>query len=280
MSYSAELKSSIASQDIKSKCCAAAELCALIMMHGKNIFKYDNESFVRRISILATKASEFYGAGVVARKEERGKPFYSIEILEKNFYEIDNIKNKFCCSDAFLRGCFLYSGYISAPDKPARAEISFRNKEPFEICKYQLEQSGIKFNVTTRSNKDIIYIKSIEGVSDFLARIGAVGAMLQFENTIILKNYKSQANRAANCDNANLDKAVSAALRQTAILKDFMKTASFDALPVELKEIAVLRVENESLSLKELGALMTPVLSKSGVAHRLKRLEEAAAKSV
>lgn len=69
---------------------------------------------------------------------------------------------------------------------------------------------------------------------------------------------------------------MSAAIRQTALISEFMTTAAFETLPEQLKEIARLRVENDSLSLKELGALLTPVLGKSGVAHRLKKIEDIA----
>lgn len=100
--------------------------------------------------------------------------------------------------------------------------------------------------------------------------------MLEFENSRIIKNYKNEVNRVTNCDNANLDKTVSAAMRQKMLFQKFMKTAAFDALPEQLQEIARLRVEYDSLSLKELGALLTPTLGKSGVAHRLKKIEELA----
>lgn len=279
MSYSARLKSALATQDIKSKCCAATELYAFYMMNNKKIFKYYDESFAKRISILAGRAAEYFKAGNIKTENcSNGKASYSVEVFYNQNFDISEIKKKTCCSDAFLRGCFLSSGYVSAPDKPARAEIAFKNSELLEICKLQLEESGIKYNITQKNGRYVIYIKTMTGVSDFLARIGAVGAMLEFENTIILKNYKSEANRVANCDNANLDKIVSAALRQSAIISDFMKTATFETLPSELKEIALLRVENESLSLKELGGMLTPVLSKSGVAHRLKKIEELALK--
>lgn len=104
--------------------------------------------------------------------------------------------------------------------------------------------------------------------------------MLEFENRNIIKKGNSDANRMINCDNANLDKTVAAAAKQTALISEFMKTSTFDTLPEQLKEIAILRVENESLSLKELGMLLTPMLSKSGVAHRLKKIEEFASKKI
>lgn len=276
-SYSSQLKQQLIVSDIKSKCCAAAELSAFLLMHGENNFRLKDKNLVRRINGLASKAKSIgFEKRVYFCKNKKTGICYGVEIYRGNSVGYNEEQSKFCCSNSFLRGCFLYSGYIASPDKPARAEIAFKNNLAAEICKKQLYQCGIPYNVTKRNDREVVYIKSINGVSDFLAHIGAVGAMLEFENRNIIKKGNSDANRMMNCDNANLDKSVAAAARQTALLSSFMKTATFETLPEQIKEIAILRVENESLSLKELGMLLVPVLSKSGVAHRLKKLEEMA----
>ncbi|HBV51860.1 MAG TPA: DNA-binding protein WhiA, partial [Clostridiales bacterium] len=152
----------------------------------------------------------------------------------------------------------------------------FKDERALRICRHALDRLEIRYHLSVRNGKKLIYIKNAAAVSDFLVRIGAVGAMLEFENSRIIKNYKNEVNRVTNCDNANLDKTVSAAMRQKTLFQKFMKTAAFEALPEQLKEIARLRVEYDSLSLKELGALLTPALGKSGVAHRLKKIEDLA----
>ena len=277
LSYSSQLKQQIIISDIKSKCCASAELSALILMNGESNFRLKDKNLIRRINGLASKTRSL---GIEKRvyfyRNKKNSTFYGVEVYHGNSAVYNEEQSKFCCSNSFLRGCFLYSGYIASPDKPARAEIAFKNSLAAEICKKQLYQCGIPYNVTKRNDREIVYIKSTNGISDFLAHIGAVGAMLEFENRNIIKKGNSDANRMMNCDNANLDKSVAAAARQTALLSAFIKTATFETLPEQLKEIAILRVENESLSLKELGMLLVPVLSKSGVAHRLKKLEEMA----
>jgi len=279
MSYSSELKQQIITSDIKSNCCAAAELTALLLMHSDNNFVSEDKNFIRRINALATKAKSMkIKKRVYCGKNKKGALYRGIEIYCEEEYSCDEIQKKFCCGNGFLRGCFLYSGYVASPDKQARAEIAFKNEVAAEICKKQLHQYGISYSIAQRSGKEIVYIKSVSGVSDFLAHIGAIGAMLEFENRIIIKKGNCDANRMMNCDNANLDKSLAAAERQIELISAFMKTATFETLSEQLKEIAVLRVENESLSLKELGQLLVPVLSKSGVAHRLKKIEEAANK--
>lgn len=279
MSYSSELKQQIITSDIKSNCCAAAELTALLLMHSDNNFVSEDKNLIRRINALASKAKSMnVKKRVYCGRNKKGNLYRGIEIYCEETCSYEELQQKFCCENAFLRGCFLYSGYIASPDKQARVEIAFKNDIAEEICKKQLHRYGISHSVAKRSGKDIVYIKSVSGVSDFLAHIGAIGAMLEFENRIIIKKGNCDANRMMNCDNANLDKSLAAAERQIELISAFMKTATFETLSEQLKEIAVLRVENESLSLKELGQLLVPVLSKSGVAHRLKKIEEAANK--
>ena len=280
-SYSSQIKKQLIVSDIKSKCCAEAELTALLLMHEEDVFQSEDKNFIRRINALALKAKDMnVKRRVFTNIDKKGKKHYGIELKSNKMKEFPEIEEKFCCSNAFLKGCFIYSGYISSPESPARAEISFKNATPAEFCKKQLHQCGISYNTTIRNSKEVIYIKSVASVSDFLAHIGAIGAMLEFENRNIIKKGNSDANRMMNCDNANLDKTVAAAAKQTALISEFMKTSTFDTLPEQLKEIAILRVENESLSLKELGMLLTPMLSKSGVAHRLKKIEEIASKKI
>lgn len=63
-----------------------------------------------------------------------------------------------------------------------------------------------------------------------------------------------------------------AAGRQIAAIQKIQQTTGFDNLPPVLGEIAVLRLENPEMSLKELGALLDPPIGKSGVNHRLERI--------
>lgn len=277
MSYSSDLKKRLTLSELRSKCCASAELYAAFLMNGSAVFTSSEKNEIRRINALAQKSGEkSFQRRIFIRIRNTGGLLWGAEIDSPRAADPESILRKDCCCAAFLRGCFLRSGYITSPDRPARADIAFKDERALQICRNALERLEIRYHLSVRNGKKLIYIKNASAVSDFLVRIGAVGAMLEFENGRIIKNYKNEVNRVTNCDNANLDKTVSAALRQKMLFQKFMKTAAFDALPEQLQEIARLRVEYDSLSLKELGALLTPTLGKSGVAHRLKKIEELA----
>ena len=277
MSYSSDLKKRLTLSELRSKCCASAELYAAFLMNGSAVFTSSEKNEIRRINALAQKSGEkSFQRRIFIRIRNTGGLLWGAEIDSPRAADPESILRKDCCCAAFLRGCFLRSGYITSPDRPARADIAFKDERALQICRNALERLEIRYHLSVRNGKKLIYIKNASAVSDFLLRIGAVGAMLEFENGRIIKNYKNEVNRVTNCDNANLDKTVSAAMRQKMLFQKFMKTAAFDALPEQLQEIARLRVEYDSLSLKELGALLTPTLGKSGVAHRLKKIEELA----
>ena len=277
MSYSSDLKKRLTLSELRSKCCASAELYAAFLMNGSVVFTSSEKNEIRRINALAQKSGEkSFQRRIFIRIRNAGGLLWGAEIDSSRAADPESILRKDCCCAAFLRGCFLRSGYITSPDRPARADIAFKDERALQICRNALERLEIRYHLSVRNGKKLIYIKNASAVSDFLVRIGAVGAMLEFENGRIIKNYKNEVNRVTNCDKANLDKTVSAAMRQKMLFQKFMKTAAFDALPEQLQEIARLRVEYDSLSLKELGALLTPTLGKSGVAHRLKKIEELA----
>ena len=277
MSYSSDLKKRLTLSELRSKCCASAELYAAFLMNGSAVFTSSEKNEIRRINALAQKSGEkSFQRRIFIRIRNTGGLLWGAEIDSPRAADPESILRKDCCCAAFLRGCFLRSGYITSPDRPARADIAFKDERALQICRNALERLEIRYHLSVRNGKKLIYIKNASAVSDFLVRIGAVGAMLEFENSRIIKNYKNEVNRVTNCDNANLDKTVSAAMRQKTLFQKFMKTAAFEALPEQLQEIARLRVEYDSLSLKELGALLTPTLGKSGVAHRLKKIEELA----
>ena len=122
----------------------------------------------------------------------------------------------------------------------------------------------------------MIYVKDSEQISDFLGGIGATGAMGELQDAVIVKGIKNNINRIANCESANLEKSMDVGFKQAKDIEKIQKTIGLDFLESSLKEIALLRLENKSASLKELGEMMSKPLSKSGVNHKLKKLEEIA----
>jgi len=119
-----------------------------------------------------------------------------------------------------------------------------------------------------------LYLKEGEEISKFLAFVGANSAVLKFEEIRVLRDMKNNINRKVNCETANLSKTINAAVKQIEAIKNIQKKGKFESLSDNLKEIAILRLENPDASLIELGQMLKEPIGKSGVNHRLKQLEE------
>ena len=119
-----------------------------------------------------------------------------------------------------------------------------------------------------------LYLKEGEEISKFLAFVGANSAVLKFEEIRVLRDMKNNINRKVNCETANLSKTINAAVKQIEAIKNLQRKGKFESLSDNLKEIAILRLENPDASLIELGQMLDNPIGKSGVNHRLKQLEE------
>jgi hypothetical protein len=129
-----------------------------------------------------------------------------------------------------------------------------------------------------RKNWYVVYLKESEQIAGFLNIIGAHSALFNFENARIYKDMRNNVNRLVNCETANLNKPVNAAVRQMENIELISETIGLDNIPESLREAAELRLEYPDASLIELGKLMQSPLGKSGVNHRMRKLEEIAEK--
>ena len=131
---------------------------------------------------------------------------------------------------------------------------------------------------TSRRRGYIVYIKEAEKIGDFLHIVGALNAMLAFEDLRIMRDMRNSVNRLVNCDTANLKKTASAAAKQIEDIELIDEKQGLDSLPEKLATLARFRLKHPELSLKEL-AMQVPdgPISKSGVNHRFKKLKEIAA---
>lgn len=175
---------------------------------------------------------------------------------------------------AYLRGVFLGSGSISDPLKSYHLEIVANSENYAELIQNLIAIYGIEAKVSYRKENIIVYLKESNQISDFLALIGAHEAMMELENIRINKTMRNAVNRRVNCETANLNKSVNAAQRHIQIISEIENKVGIDALPETLRSIALLRINHPEASLKELGELMTPPIGKSGVNHRMRRIEE------
>ena len=176
-----------------------------------------------------------------------------------------------------ISGIFISCGSINDPEKKYHLEFVMPD---IQLCNdfglLLLENYGILAKQTERKNSQIVYIKESETIIDLLTIMGATNSSLELMNVKIMKDMRNKINRAVNCDNANIEKTLKAAEKQLIDIELIDDTVGIDSLPDVLQEIARVRYENPDISLKELGALLSPPLSRSGVNHRLVRLCEIA----
>ena len=210
--------------------------------------------------------------------ETRGK-FFVAKIASKNIrniYSDFSINLKDEVKKNILRGSFLGAGSCTDPEKNYHLEIIFGNKKNAEFIVNLSKSYNIDFKVIEYKEKFLIYIKEAEQVSIFLACIGANKAVLKLEDIRIFKEMKNNVNRIVNCETANLNKTVDAAVKQIEDIKFLQKMNKFEELQPEVKEVALLRLEHPESSLKELGEMLLEPIGKSGINHRLKKIQDLA----
>ncbi len=179
-----------------------------------------------------------------------------------------------CCRNALLRGVFLGCGTVSDPARGCQMEFVLDSEA---VARALLRFLGafcrVKSGLAVRKSAYVVYIKGSDGISTVLTMIGASGAVLEFENERIRREARNQANRAANCDAANVAKMLEALNRQLEAIERIDAAIGIASLPDTLREVAIERRMHADATLEELGALLDPPLGKSGVYHRLRRIE-------
>lgn len=175
-----------------------------------------------------------------------------------------------------VREAFLQTGFLNNPNKDNHLEILLKTEEKAEELREILKKYYINSKIIMKNKSYMIYIKDGEEISKFLAFVGANTAMLKYEEIRVIKETKNNINRLVNCETANLNKTINAAVMQIEDIKLIRKLKKFDDLPKSLKEIAIAREENPDLTLEQLGIMLTIPIGKSGVNHRLKKIHEIA----
>ena len=175
-----------------------------------------------------------------------------------------------------IREAFIKSGSMADPNKEYHLEIIEKSKKKTDELLAILEEFYISAKYIKRPKFYVIYIKGGEEISKFLAFIGATNSVLKFEDVRVLRETKNAINRKVNCETANLNKTINASVSQIENIKLLKKLRKFEKLPDSLKDIANLRLEYPEASLTELGQMLDEPIGKSGVNHRLKKIEEIA----
>lgn len=176
----------------------------------------------------------------------------------------------------FLRGAFLACGIAANPDKEYHLEFSVGSKEKTDTLCRLVNESGMSVKESCRKGKYMLYTKDSEGISDILTFIGAMISSMEIMNAKIYKDVRNNVNRAVNCESANIEKTVAASRKQVEDIEYIAANGGLGILTEDLRQIAEIRRENIELSLSEIGKLLTPAISRSGVYHRLRRIGETA----
>lgn len=306
MSFASEIKKELTGIELDS-CCNYAELAALIRMNGVvsvsgNKYTLDvqteNAAIARRIYTLIKSQYDFSIELLVRKKMKLKKNnVYIVRIKEDVqdlLADLGIVRNtstfiktipeqyyaKDCCKRSYLRGAFLAGGSINNPETSSYHLEIFNSYQPHNdsLCEL-LNEFDLRARNLERKTGYITYLKEAEKITDFLSIIGAHNAVFKFEDVRIVRDMRNSVNRLVNCETANLNKTIGAAFRQIENIKLIEETVGLEALPEKLREVAALRVQHQDISLKELGELVSGgKISKSGINHRLKKIDEFAEK--
>jgi cell division protein WhiA len=176
-----------------------------------------------------------------------------------------------CCRRAYLRGALLGAGSVSGP-RSAHLEIRSAGREGAECIAAVAEAEGIALRIHERTAHVAVYAKSVESIAGLLAAAGAHGLALEFQEHGVVGAARARANRLANADSANLERTARAAHTQVRALRRLQRKGGLRTVPPALSDLAELRLEHPTLSLRELGLKCRPPASKSAVQRRLNAL--------
>lgn len=178
--------------------------------------------------------------------------------------------------NAFLAGVFFVCGSVADPNKEYHLEFVAPTEQLCEDLNGFLSSFGAAGRIIQRKKSYVLYIKFSESIEDTLTFMGAQQCTIELMNIKIRKDMRNKANRLRNCDEANINKVVNAAMKQTEDILLLIKCKRLEKLSPEIQEVAKLRLEGPELSLKEIGEMLTVPIGRSGVNHRFQKIAAAA----
>lgn len=292
MSFSADTKKEICDAEFGEMCCCTAECYGMLLFahdfseNGIRIVT-DHNCVAKRFKELCrvlfsfspknfseNKNNSRYDLRINSEDAERIFSFFGHDDTEISVRINNDIIFSPCCRKAFLRGAFLTGGSITDPYKEYHLEISTSYHNLASDVFDTIKSVGLSPKRTKRNGKNIIYFKSSEEIEDFLNTIGANMTAFDLMGIKLEKDLRNRANRVSNCDSYNISRSIETGIEQAEIIKRTIEKKGKGHIPQELRELAMLRVENPEASLKELGEMLEKPLSKSGVNHKLRRIME------
>ena len=282
----AEVRKTINDRDKKFACLYGILLYARIFTEQQICFQTESSEVAALVPELFK--SVFGEKLVCAEKTESGSVSFAITDSKLigdicSTYKIDpacrevnlrNIVNN--STGAFLAGAFFICGSVIDPNKEYHLEFVVPTELLCSDLNAVLGSFGVSGRIIQRKKSYILYLKDSECIEDTLTFMGAQQCTMDIMNVKIRKDMRNKANRLRNCDEANINKVVNAAMRQTEDILLLIKYNELENLSPEIREVAKIRIENPELSLKEIGELLTVPIGRSGVNHRFKKIAEIA----
>ena len=253
---------------------------------ARRIYTLIKKSYDVPVELLVRKKMRLKKNNVyIVRLSQQAKVILEdMKILGEGFTFIHDIASelvkKKCCKRSYLRGAFLAGGSVNNPETSSyHLEIASLYKEHNESLCELMNKFGLNSKTLERKKGYITYLKEAEKITEYLNIVGAVNALLRFEDVRIVRDMRNSVNRLVNCETANLNKTIGASVRQVENIRYINETVGLHILPDKLREIAELRLHYTDVTLKELGEMVSGgTISKSGINHRLRKIDEIAEK--
>ncbi|OXM14736.1 DNA-binding protein WhiA [Paenibacillus herberti] len=306
MSFAAQTKKELTLVENQDACCEQAELSSLIRMNGsvhlssrKVILDIstENAAIARRIYTLIKKQFDVHTELLVRKKMRLKKNnvyivriparvqeiLKELHIVSEGFMFNQGIDKEMirkpCCKRAYLRGAFLAGGSVNNPEGSSyHLEIACMYEEHCGALVTLANRFGLNARCIERKKGFVFYIKEGEKIIELLNIIGAHQALFKFEDVRIMRDMRNSVNRIVNCETANLNKTIGAAVRQIENIRLLQRQIGLESLPEKLREVAEIRLQHPDMNLKEVGEMLKGSVSKSGVNHRLRKIDELAEK--
>lgn len=296
MSFSSDVKEELSKQISSARHCQIAEIAGIIALCGEvqttedgacQIMVRTENVFVARKYFTLLKKTFKISVAITISKSQYLKKSNIYQMLIADTQDAirvikatgqSTVLQKNCCRRSYLRGCFLASGSLSAPEKFYHMEIVCGNNDQAERICNLFHDFEIDAKIVMRKKLYVVYIKEGAQIVEALGVMEANIALMKLENIRILKDMRNSVNRKVNCETANLNKTISAAVKQIEDIEYIQRTTGFGDLTPALRQMAEIRLEYPDSSLIELGKMLYPPVGKSGVNHRLRKLSEVASK--
>ena len=296
-SFAYKVKSELCRPHVQRSCCARAEAFGVLLYC--NTFNTqeiriitENPDFAARLPRLFKRAFDLRFDRVPEESGSHGKLVFQISDPEKlglivNQLGYDLRQNLVlhvnfgileddCCRTAFLRGAFLAGGSVTDPEKRYHLELTTSHAQASREMSALLVEMGFTPRNVMRGGNSVTYFKQCEHIEDLLTTIGAPAAAVEMMTTKLEKELVNNANRAMNCDMANVNKTLDAAMEQCEAIEILQDAGRLEFLPKQIKETALLRLQHPELSLAQLAERCDPPVTKSCINHRMRKLMEIA----